>query len=375
MRFLLVICLLAATGLRAQQNLLLNGDFEEENICSEYQQNCAPEAWLCTVPSHPYFFEDPAHAYSGSRYISIVSGNSRMRVQRDYVRTRLLCGLRAGAQYKLQFYVRSDYAGLIDSSGIQFSPYDMLCNRKRPAELAADLYFRDVPRQPARNGWSRISYTYTARGDEGYLTIGNYRRLEWGANLGGTAERYQVFIDSISLQPLDPYERLCPDWRRQRDTIYSEDYRHNYQIRFMYGCSRVPPKPLLLPHTVQVQVDTIIVPDVLFASNSATLDRKALLLLDSLMRRLPPDGLDSLWVEGHTDNIGSAAANQELSEARARSVGTYLEYGQNVPVHTRGWGALRPVADNRTSAGRRSNRRVEIYLFRKRGTPGVLRKG
>ncbi|RYY39949.1 MAG: OmpA family protein [Chitinophagaceae bacterium] len=286
-----------------------------------------------------------------------------MRVQRSYVRTRLLCAMRPGARYRLQLYVRADYPGLFDSAGIQFSPYDILCNKKPPRELNADLYFRNAEQKAARSGWTRLTYTFKARGDEGYLVIGNFRKLDWSSSLGGAAERYQVYIDSISLNPMDPYERLCPDWRKQRDTIYSEDYRHNYQIRYTYSCSRKPPQPVVLPPSVQVRVDTVIVPDILFATNSADLDKKALLLLDSLMRRIPPDGLDSIVVEGHTDNIGKPEANQELSEARARSVGRYLEYGQSIPIRTRGWGATRPVADNRAPGGRRTNRRVEIYLF------------
>ncbi|RYY86475.1 MAG: OmpA family protein [Chitinophagaceae bacterium] len=362
MRIILLVCLLVASRAGAQ-SLLLNGDMEVENICSEYKQNCAPEAWLTTIAAYPYFFEDPEHAYHGLRYISFVSGNERMRVQRSYVRSRLLCALRAGARYRLQFYVRSDYPGLIDSAGIQFSPYDILCNRKPARELNADLYFRNAERKAARGGWTRISYLYKARGDEGYITIGNFRKLEWSASLGGAAERYQVYIDSISMVPTDPYERLCPDWPKQRDTIYSEDYRHNYQIRYTYSCSRKPPQPVLLPHNVIIRIDTVVVPDVLFATNRADLDKKAMLLLDSLMRRIPPGGLDSIAVEGHTDNVGKPEANQELSEARARSVGVYLGYGQNIPIRTLGWGASRPVADNRAPGGRRSNRRVEIYLF------------
>ena len=50
MRYLLIILLVQALP-AAAQNLLLNGDFEEENICSEYKVNCAPEAWLYTVSS------------------------------------------------------------------------------------------------------------------------------------------------------------------------------------------------------------------------------------------------------------------------------------------------------------------------------------
>ena len=67
-------------------------------------------------------------------------------------------------------------------------------------------------------------------------------------------------------------------------------------------------------------------------------------------------------VEGHTDSIGEAAANQELSERRAKAVAEALatlgvDPGRLVPV---GFGESRPVADNGTESGRAKNRRVDL---------------
>jgi outer membrane protein OmpA-like peptidoglycan-associated protein len=70
-------------------------------------------------------------------------------------------------------------------------------------------------------------------------------------------------------------------------------------------------------------------------------------------------------VSGHTDSIGSDAANQTLSERRANSVSSYL-MGQGV-VRERfevvGMGERYPVASNDTDSGRALNRRVEIRLL------------
>jgi outer membrane protein OmpA-like peptidoglycan-associated protein len=114
-----------------------------------------------------------------------------------------------------------------------------------------------------------------------------------------------------------------------------------------------------------LKIDTLIVPDILFATNSYQLDKKALLLLDSLGRKRPDFTLDSVVVEGHTDNIGSDAWNMQLSVNRANSVATYLEYFMNTKVISRGWGSQKPIADNHAPGGRRKNRRVEIYLYRR----------
>jgi OmpA-OmpF porin, OOP family len=67
-------------------------------------------------------------------------------------------------------------------------------------------------------------------------------------------------------------------------------------------------------------------------------------------------------IEGHTDNVGTAAGNKTLSEQRARSVMTAVVKGGVPPgrVSAIGWGQEKAVADNRTEEGRAKNRRVEI---------------
>jgi outer membrane protein OmpA-like peptidoglycan-associated protein len=72
----------------------------------------------------------------------------------------------------------------------------------------------------------------------------------------------------------------------------------------------------------------------------------------------------TLTIVGHTDNAGSEAYNQQLSERRARSVAQYFE-SQRVNalrLATAGKGESQPVASNGSEAGRQANRRVEIYV-------------
>jgi len=69
-------------------------------------------------------------------------------------------------------------------------------------------------------------------------------------------------------------------------------------------------------------------------------------------------------VEGHTDNMGSAAMNQELSLKRAMTVRDYL-ISQGVPaskIDVAGLGLSAPIGDNTTTDGRARNRRVEIVV-------------
>lgn len=69
-------------------------------------------------------------------------------------------------------------------------------------------------------------------------------------------------------------------------------------------------------------------------------------------------------VIGHTDSTGTAQHNQQLSEARARSVADTMSV-QGVPrdrLRTEGRGEFEPVATNDTAEGRSRNRRVDIVI-------------
>src|SRR5262249_3825185 len=71
-----------------------------------------------------------------------------------------------------------------------------------------------------------------------------------------------------------------------------------------------------------------------------------------------------LRVEGHTDDVGVAGANQQLSRDRAAAVVQYLvEQGIDPErLLAEGYGASRPIAPNLTRRGREQNRRVEFHI-------------
>ena len=69
-------------------------------------------------------------------------------------------------------------------------------------------------------------------------------------------------------------------------------------------------------------------------------------------------------VDGHTDSVGNAAFNQDLSERRANSVANHLASRgiDQRRMSTMGYGLERPIASNATESGRAQNRRVEIAI-------------
>jgi OmpA-OmpF porin, OOP family len=104
--------------------------------------------------------------------------------------------------------------------------------------------------------------------------------------------------------------------------------------------------------------------DVLFDTGQATLKSGAYGTLDRLSMALREQAGRKVTIEGHTDNVGSDATNQGLSERRAQSVQTALTQRgvARDQVTALGKGENFPVATNESADGRQSNRRVELIF-------------
>ncbi len=108
---------------------------------------------------------------------------------------------------------------------------------------------------------------------------------------------------------------------------------------------------------------TITLKGVNFEFDSAKLTENAEKLLDISAESLNNDPNLDIEVAGHTDSIGTNAYNLKLSQRRAQSVVNYLKAkGVTNKLYARGYGETKPVASNKTVAGRAENRRVELII-------------
>ncbi len=112
------------------------------------------------------------------------------------------------------------------------------------------------------------------------------------------------------------------------------------------------------------QLRVVLPQDILFATDSATLQPSLVSDLRAVAQSLQRYPNSTVQVLGHTDNVGAAAYNQDLSQRRAGAVAAVLrDYG--VPggrIVSIGRGEDQPVASNFTPEGRAQNRRVEIII-------------
>ena len=89
--------------------------------------------------------------------------------------------------------------------------------------------------------------------------------------------------------------------------------------------------------------------------------------LDQMITALKADPKGAYFeIEGHTDNVGDPKTNERIGLARAESVKRYLYEQHSVPLHKMNvisYGEDKPVAPNKTKAGRAQNRRVVIKVL------------
>ena len=89
--------------------------------------------------------------------------------------------------------------------------------------------------------------------------------------------------------------------------------------------------------------------------------------LDEMITQIKADPKGAFFeIEGHTDNVGAKMVNEKLGMERAEAVKRYLYEQHQIPLHKMNvisYGEEKPVAPNKTKAGRAQNRRVVIKVL------------
>ncbi len=101
-----------------------------------------------------------------------------------------------------------------------------------------------------------------------------------------------------------------------------------------------------------------------FETDSTQIKSAFISPMDKIAKVVKKYGKTSLYIVGHTDNTGSRAYNQKLSEDRARAVANHLQSKEVIRERLTylGRGEDVPRASNNTASGRQLNRRVDIVI-------------
>jgi outer membrane protein OmpA-like peptidoglycan-associated protein len=392
------------------QNLVPNPSFEDINTCAEFSQPCSPSAWfyLSRKLTTGYFPRFPSA--TGHRHLQIVAA-SREMVNRQYWETMLLCPLKAGERYTVSMKVAAPGNKEAELSvkcpnlrdiGLWFTSRFVFVQGDSLLQPSGYLSFAGASAKDLKNGWFEVKKEFTAGRATSILVVGNFVRV---ANLdimdqrSWTGPTIDVLVDDISVVPVNG--SICPGYQKVKDSLYAITRRHSDNVPGESDLvddvdsfpnvrsGGVPPPggrapggqnpdrstdslqrpksnpiddPLFGPEPRRVvdtpKTDTLIVHNIQFdfdkylVQNPDTLQRYR-----SLLTR---PGVKKIQVVGFTDDVGSEAYNQDLSEKRAREVARLLSVKFGIApglISAEGRGISRsyPTKD--------LNRRVEIYIF------------
>jgi outer membrane protein OmpA-like peptidoglycan-associated protein len=110
---------------------------------------------------------------------------------------------------------------------------------------------------------------------------------------------------------------------------------------------------------------SFVINNIYYNTNSADLKLESRIVLEAFAEYLKDNPKIKVEIQGHTDNVGNAKDNEALSSNRAHSVKWMLEeLGVDAKrITAKGFGAAKPIADNKTEEGRAKNRRTEFMIL------------
>ncbi len=381
MKKLAFIALFIPLFASAQTNLLLNGGFEDVNVCTEYDAECGVEGWF-------YLKDVKAQMLSNETNIKLLGNNSfgiffnwlGYTEFAPLIGTILPCGLQKGKQYTFKGIISAKLnAKLILLPGICTGECFFVPKRPFAKTLIPDSISALAP-VPNTN-FFQFTYSFTATGTEKYLTFGTYIKEDTtGAKkkLIGT-QTVSIVLDNFQLIPADGKETTCANFTLNKEKIYAYNFRHKEMDYSLFGkgdlgvffdqqdSNSITRMQEPLPPVIR---DTLKLGDVFFDFNKANLKPDATgMLANYFISEQANNNIDSIYIEGHTDSIGTDKRNMELSKQRCESVRDWLSLNnvvRNEAMHIRPFGKAKPVATNKTAEGRAMNRRVELIIFRRR---------
>jgi hypothetical protein len=195
----------------------------------------------------------------------------------------------------------------------------------------------------------------TRDGIESFPVVFNGQRTTVrGVRATGLLENYDARVTAIKMNFLFLDDSAAPLFL-EVELIRPDGFRGAHQL------ARISYRP-----DVERELATrcrVSVYDLYFATASAELDPASAPTLSTIAKALTDHPDWHLTIVGHTDSIGTAESNVDLSRRRAERARAALTTDYQVAadrVRSEGRGETQPIEDNGTLAGRARNRRVEL---------------
>ena len=326
----------------------------------------------------------------------------------EYMQMELAAPLEAGKEYDISVRVslgdESDRA--VSALGAYASPVRLAFHHRHYLDVKPQVWSKEVVKN--KQDWTEIKGTFKADGGERFIVIGAFPAAGMDKVPvidGGDSQRAYYFVDDVSLvvhpEPdtdgdgvIDKEDKCinvaglatlggcpdkdadgiadnmdacpdkagpadkqgCPDSDGDGITDNIDQCPMQKGVASMKGCPEIneATKKLFAKALTGIKFDT----------GKSTIKPVSFGILNDVVKVMQDNPNYDLEIHGHTDDQGDDAKNLKLSDDRAGAVRAYLT-GKGVGagrLRSEGHGETIPVADNKTAAGRATNRRVEFKV-------------
>lgn len=380
MRLFFLLCLIGFSPFLLSQNLIINPSFENSRCCpdgysqfhctlswtkptkgtSDYYSGCenrfySPEA---KVPKNFFGYQN---ANTGNAYIGLYAFYHDD--YREYIQTKLDSSLKKGQTYCLSFQVSlADTAGIaVGALGIHFSDTAIRQYDYFPLNVPhIDLKLPSGYLQ-SKAEWMEVSYIYTAKGDEQFLIIGNFKDNIKTDTISARDEHTGKREAFVSYYYLDD---VCLGVVKTDNTCACVNNGQPPIVERIYTALEV--ETTVSNHKPTPKIgDRVILKNIYFEFDKAVLLSASNQEIDKLYNLLLQYPTMTIKIGGHTDSKGNHQYNLVLSDSRALAVYTTLiKKGiASNRLDFEGFGKTQPIATNETEEGRQMNRRVEFEVI------------
>ncbi len=359
----IIIGLLFKTTESIAQNLVPNPGFEEFFTCpqtinvNKTNSKIAPH-WHSPSYGTPDLYNSCSkqmgiqnvtgftNPFSGNGFAGIIVWEKQYGY-REYLQVRLKEPLKAGATYIVSFRYKLSSYSKYSADRIAFTLDDTCTFYKHDATIPIENTFcRIKPKalDPNSGTWELLETEYSAKGNERYLTIGNFH------NNINTKTTNLTYIETQ--EPMLEYGAY----------YYIDEVIVTEKIQ---APDAIQDKPVTLTNKKLTLSDSYILENVLFDYDSDKLLESSFTELNEIVKILNSYPSWKIKIDGHTDNAGSLSYNQDLSERRVFSVKKYLMKNGILEerILSKGYGKSKPLTTKTDKKSQEKNRRVEVQFY------------
>lgn len=294
----------------------------------------------------PYNWAGVSDPFDGYGYAGIYTWMHMDKQYREYIHCKLNESLVKDSVYLVSFrYKLSSYSKFsTDRIGLLLSDSLGRINHDRPLKIAPTFAFvKDSALTLETGAWELAAAEYRAKGNEAYLTIGNF------------SDNRSTHFYHIRFRPAS------------EPMLASSAYYYIDDVKVIPRYSPVPLEdepPVLADGDPELNT-LYVLENIQFEFNSYALLPVSYQDLDKVVTYMRAHPEVSVRLEGHTDDQGNYEYNFLLSDSRAKSAASYL-VSKGIAesrIFTLGYGESKPLVERTTEEAREKNRRVEIEFF------------